>query len=141
MASSSTFSREMFDGGHGDVEAGDVVREDLAVAVADDAALGRVLDLEGLGRLRGDRVLGAREDLEVPQPGREDYEYHRDDDCEGDHPDLHVALGHRRRVGPLLRGPRLLLLAHGEPDQLLSPCAIGGSGPSTLSAWTIRRRE
>src|SRR5829696_6887121 len=127
--------------GHGDVEAGDVVREDLAVAVADDTALGWVLDLEGLGRLRGDRVLGTREDLQVPQPGREDYEDHSHHDREGNHPDLHVALGHGRRVGPLLRGPRLLLLAHGKPDQLLSPCAIGGSGPSTLSAWTIRRRE
>jgi hypothetical protein len=112
------------------VETGDVVREDLPVAVVDDTALGGVLDHAGLGRLGGERVLVAREDLQVPQPGRQDDEDHRDDDREGDHPHLHVALGYGRRVHALLGGPRLLLLGHREPDHW-----------ATFSAWMMSRRE
>src|SRR5215211_4910229 len=122
------------------VEAGDVVREDLAVAVVDDAALGGVLDLAGLGMPGRERVVIAREDLQLPQPGRQDYEDHRDHDRQRDHTHLHVALGHGRRIPALLGGPRLLLLAHRKPDHRL-PFPLVAAGPVTLSAWTIRRRE
>jgi hypothetical protein len=124
------------------VEAGDVVREDLAVAVVDDAALGGVLDHAGLGRLGRERVLVAREDLQVPQPGRQDDEDHRNDDRERDHPHLHVAFGYGRRVHALLRGPRLLLLGYREPDHCVpSSWTSEDAGSVTLSAWMISRRE
>src|SRR5215210_9279962 len=121
------------------VEAGNVVREDLAVAVVDDAALGGVLDLAGLSMPGRERVVISRENLQLPQPGREDNEDHRHHDRQGDHTHLHVALGHGRRIPALLGGPRLLPLAHGKPDHRLPFPLV--AGPVTLSAWTIRRRE
>ena len=128
---------------HGYVEAWHVVGEDLAVAVVDHAPLGGNLDVGVLRGPRRERVVLAREDLQIPEPRAEDEENGRYEHGQGDHPHLHVALGHRRRLHALLRGVGLLLLGHRQPEQPLPP-PLRSSGHycfETFSAWTTRRSE
>jgi hypothetical protein len=96
---------------HGDVEAGLVVGEDLAVAVVNDAALGGVLDGKGARVLGHDVVLLAGEHLQVPEAGAEDGEDEGYEDSEREYPHLHVSLGKGRRLDPLLGRGRLPLFA------------------------------
>src|SRR5215216_5877231 len=103
----------------GYVQPGDVVREDLAVAVVDHTALGGDLDVSVLRRPRGEGVVLACEHLQVPQPCAKDEEDRGDHNRQRDDPHLHVALGHRRRLHALFRGVRLLLLGHRQPEQPL----------------------
>src|SRR5215211_4345603 len=115
-------------GDDGHVQPGDVVSEDLAVAVVDYTALGGDLDVGVLGCPRGQGVVLARQNLQIPEPGAEDEEDGGDQDRQGDNAHLHVALGHRRRLHTLFRGVRLLLLSHRRPEQPLPyPLFLGSA--------------
>ena len=94
-----------------------------------------------LRRPRGEGVVLAREDLQVPQPGAKDEEDRGDQNRQRDYPHLHVALGHRRRLHTLFRGVRLLLLSHRQPEQPLPPFRNEHYRSATFSAWTIKRLE